>query len=298
MLRERDYVGPAVLERPPVAPDRRSPDYIRWVQRSLNRLIGSRLAVDGVIGRQTRDAVRAFQGRRGLPADGVVGPATERALIAAGAGQPPGGGSGPASRPATAGAAGTITAPSLQALRDNIVRLANQEWRRWGQGRTKEGSPQIRPVLEDYWATGTGTQWREANWWSAHPWSAAFISWVMRQAGAGTAFRYARAHSRYIKAAKDNRLAGNSNPFKAYRVNEVQPRPGDLVCKSRAGSGATYDNIREGMLTHCDIVTEVQPGRLLTIGGNVNNSVDRRAVRTDAAGHIAQPGYFTVIRVG
>ena len=101
MLRERDYVGTAVLESPPVAPNRRSPDYIRWVQRSLNRLIGSRLAVDGAIGRQTRDAVRAFQQRRGLPADGVVGPATERALIAAGAGQPPAG-AGPAGRPGPA----------------------------------------------------------------------------------------------------------------------------------------------------------------------------------------------------
>ena len=49
----------------PAAPDRRSPDYIRWLQRSLNRVMGTRLTVDGALGRQTRDAIRAFQGRRG-----------------------------------------------------------------------------------------------------------------------------------------------------------------------------------------------------------------------------------------
>ena len=75
--------------------DRRGPDYVRWVQQSLNRLTGSRIKVDGVLGAQTRAAVQAFQRRRGLVADGVVGPSTESALVAAGAGPP--------SRPAAAG---------------------------------------------------------------------------------------------------------------------------------------------------------------------------------------------------
>jgi hypothetical protein len=120
----------------------------------------------------------------------------------------------------------------------------------------------------------------------------------MKKAGAGNTFRYAAAHASYIVAAKRNRLANNSNPFKAYRVTEVAPRVGDLVCKSRAGSGATYDTIRPGMKTHCDIVTEVRPGSIVTIGGNVANSVSTTTVPTDAAGRITRPGYFAVIRVG
>src|SRR6266508_983506 len=79
--------------------DRRSPVYVRWVQQSLNQVAGAGLRVDGVIGRRTRSAARAFQARRGLPADGVVGPRTEAALVAAGAGSPPGGAS-PAPAPA------------------------------------------------------------------------------------------------------------------------------------------------------------------------------------------------------
>jgi hypothetical protein len=56
----------------------------------LNKILGLRLAVDGITGAQTRSAIRSFQQRSGLPADGIVGPQTEGALIRAGAGNPPG----------------------------------------------------------------------------------------------------------------------------------------------------------------------------------------------------------------
>lgn len=77
---------------------RSSPEYIRWLQQSLNRLTGARLVVDGIIGTYTRNAIRSFQQRQGLTVDGIVGPITEAALIRAGAGAPPG--------------AGTVTPPS------------------------------------------------------------------------------------------------------------------------------------------------------------------------------------------
>jgi peptidoglycan hydrolase-like protein with peptidoglycan-binding domain len=70
-------------------PDRRGRAYACWLQDALNRVMGSRLAVDGVIGPRTRAAIRAFQARKGLVVDGVVGPRTEAALVAAGA-PPPG----------------------------------------------------------------------------------------------------------------------------------------------------------------------------------------------------------------
>jgi hypothetical protein len=169
---------------------------------------------------------------------------------------------------------------------------------RWKQGAIKETALNMRPVLEDYWVTGAGSGRTESNWWTSVPWSAAFISWVMRKAGAGKAFKYSAGHATYIRAAKDDRIANNDNPFKAYRISEMPPRVGDLVCKNRSGSGATYDNIRPGMTTHCDIVTEVAPNRLTTIGGNVSNSVCRTFVPTDARGLIARSNYFAVIRVG
>ncbi len=68
--------------------NRKSRDYIRWVQRSLNRILGINLVVDGILGPKTRSAIRAFQRSRGLTPDGIVGLRTERALVQAGA-QPP-----------------------------------------------------------------------------------------------------------------------------------------------------------------------------------------------------------------
>ena len=55
-------------------------DYVRWIQQSLNTLIGAGLAVDGQSGPKTREAVRSFQKRDGLVPDGVVGPKTDAAL--------------------------------------------------------------------------------------------------------------------------------------------------------------------------------------------------------------------------
>ncbi|MCI0537238.1 MAG: DUF2272 domain-containing protein [Verrucomicrobiales bacterium] len=189
-----------------------------------------------------------------------------------------------------------------QAFRQKIVRIANQELARWGRGTIKEADPRIRRALQDYWKTGVGasfsdTQLADPAFHAKNPWSAAFISWVMRTAAAGKAFKYNSYHSTYTRAAIDNRLATNDNPFKAYRITELAPRVGDLICRSRAGSGATYDNLRPGMKTHCDIVTEVRPGKLVTVGGNVSNSVGQTLVQTDANGRIMQPNYFAVIRI-
>lgn len=52
---------------------------VRALQQALVYL-GQRIAVDGIFGRGTREAVRWFQRSRGLSPDGVVGPATRAAL--------------------------------------------------------------------------------------------------------------------------------------------------------------------------------------------------------------------------
>ncbi|MDQ3973001.1 MAG: peptidoglycan-binding protein [Actinomycetota bacterium] len=54
------------------------------IQRRLARVAESRLRVDGIYGTATLEAVRRFQRERGLPADGLVGPETWRALVEAG----------------------------------------------------------------------------------------------------------------------------------------------------------------------------------------------------------------------
>jgi len=68
---------------------RTSGTYIKWIQMSLNRLLGTSITVDGISGSRTRAAIRRFQQQAGLRADGIVGPATERSMINAGASKPP-----------------------------------------------------------------------------------------------------------------------------------------------------------------------------------------------------------------
>ena len=92
---------------------RSSREYIMWVQRSLNALLGLSLAVDGISGTLTRSAVRSFQTQHGLDADGIVGPITEAALVAAGAERPPGSSTPEAPSTAPAPAPRSGAAPRL-----------------------------------------------------------------------------------------------------------------------------------------------------------------------------------------
>lgn len=59
-----------------------SGDGTRWIQTALNNLIGAGLAVDGVFGAGTKNAVITFQSANGLAADGVVGNDTRNKMIA------------------------------------------------------------------------------------------------------------------------------------------------------------------------------------------------------------------------
>ncbi|MGK7915756.1 MAG: D-alanyl-D-alanine carboxypeptidase family protein [Prochloraceae cyanobacterium] len=69
--------------------NRSSRDYIKWVQRSLNKILGAGLTVDGIKGRKTRSAIKEFQFFAGITIDGKVGSQTENALMRFGATKPP-----------------------------------------------------------------------------------------------------------------------------------------------------------------------------------------------------------------
>lgn len=81
-------------------------EYTKWVQRSLNQIMGLNLAVDGDAGTQTRSAIRSFQQLVGLTVDGKVGPMTEAQLITLSFSLPPSA-PGPAVTPTPATPAAT-----------------------------------------------------------------------------------------------------------------------------------------------------------------------------------------------
>ncbi|MET9149481.1 peptidoglycan-binding domain-containing protein [Streptomyces sp. NPDC057197] len=75
-----NYCGTYTLAEPQVAYGDTG-DAVKAVQCALNRSVrGTNLAVDGIFGNQTHDAVVRFQGCAGLSQDGIVGPKTWRQL--------------------------------------------------------------------------------------------------------------------------------------------------------------------------------------------------------------------------
>lgn len=162
---------------------------------------------------------------------------------------------------------------------------------------------------EDKFSERVGVFWKQGVGLSLtgkdvdQPWSAAFVSWAMKTAGAGANFPYSDHHGHYILAAIKNRQAGQLDaPIVGFRVSERAPRPGDLIGQGRATSTSiTYDEAaqEEHYPSHVDVVVDVGNGTLSTIGGNVSNSVTRRTVPLDANGLLAQPQghWFVVIAV-
>ena len=116
----------------------------------------------------------------------------------------------------------------------------------------------------------------------ADPWSAAFISWVMCEAGLGNTSQFQRsiAHWNYIDqaiAARDGRAPNAA--YVAYNLGEENILPGDMLCSGRRPA---YTNLAErrrqtgvGARTHCDIVVQIDEknARILTVGGNVRRAV-------------------------
>ncbi|MSO77563.1 MAG: DUF2272 domain-containing protein [Alphaproteobacteria bacterium] len=150
------------------------------------------------------------------------------------------------------------------------------------------------------------------------PWSAAFISYVMRMAGARERFAYSGAHRVYITAAKRHRdMGGPDAPILAHPPDGHSPKPGDLVCHSRGNAQAiTLDmlpdrlpaELAERWESHCDLVTAVGLDSIDVVGGNVGNAVALRRAPIDATGRLVcerpdlcpAPGlrWLAVIEVG
>jgi len=129
------------------------------------------------------------------------------------------------------------------------------------------------------------------------PWSATFISWLYKKAGERNKFVYNPSHSKYITDSIANRKNGKPNaPFVGYRVNEYSPKVGDMVCYARQ-SGINYDTTGS-YKSHCDIVVSTKGNQIEVIGGNVNQSVTKKILKTNSKGILldSSKNWFTVIK--
>jgi Uncharacterized protein conserved in bacteria (DUF2272) len=156
-------------------------------------------------------------------------------------------------------------------------------------------------------------------------WSAAFISYVVRQAGvAPNAFQFANAHRAYIYDAFAVNGAELKNEARdgIYRACPLatRPRAGDLICQHRQSELAdvSEEAVRERIRaeldgdvqarsirrTHCEVVAHVDTSahKVYTIGGNVNQAVTARKMNlrrnltfsASQKGNCGGPGHWTL----
>ncbi len=122
---------------------------------------------------------------------------------------------------------------------------------------------------------------RDVDW--LEPWSAAFVSWVMCEAGLGDMAQFARdvSHRVYVDQAIAARDSNNATTaYVAYDSGETDIAPGDLLCVARGSADYRKLSDRrkatgEYAPTHCDIVvkTDAAAKRIFVIGGNVGDAV-------------------------
>ncbi|HSD36640.1 MAG TPA: DUF2272 domain-containing protein [Rhodocyclaceae bacterium] len=146
----------------------------------------------------------------------------------------------------------------------------------FADGSGMESTPQGCALTLRYWRVlgrePECAQIATARW----AWSAAFISWVMRQAGlTNEQFLTGEAHNMYVADARDELLPAAAFGIEPY---PAVPAAGDMICSVRSAAAAITDveQIVFGRTPmHCDIVITVntQQHSLLAIGGNVQQSV-------------------------
>ena len=199
-----------------------------------------------------------------------------------------------------------------------VVAIALREWRlfgspvndddhlNWDKPERNEG---LWQRVGEYWYVGMNPGSPESRWTGKHDgqgkefspetdgqfaWSAAFVSYVMRIAGAANAFPYSPDHATYINAAKRTTLGTESGWLvTAERPASYAPVPGDLICHGRDGAASLrYDDLPTAGLfpAHCDIVVETaKDGKISVLGGNVQDTVTMRHVPVTADGRLAGP---------
>ena len=197
--------------------------------------------------------------------------------------------------------------PPTASAKVSMVLLAVGEWARFGRQVVVYSTDQP-PRTEQQGVKESEAPERIHDYWSSVdrpdrsglddvPWSAAFISWDIANAGVSRdLFCPNSLHTIYVERMVE-RARRPRAAFVARRPSERAPQVGDLICASRAGSGTTLDNLNRGA-AHCDIVVEVKPGWVAAIGGNVGDSVSRSVFPLDGNGFLSPISgrpVFTVI---
>jgi hypothetical protein len=180
--------------------------------------------------------------------------------------------------------------PLVSDRKEALISAVVQEWLQFDRGKKKETDSTHVKIVGEYWKS-IGTNDRDGNS-RDQPWSAAFISSMMKKTGYAD-FLLNESHSAYVHDAFDKRKTGDASaPFWAFNVGEHKPQLGDLVCKTREDSNfSSMDTMTPGFFkSHCDVIVEIRDTEVRGIGGNVRNSVAVNVSPLDSGGFLKQGG--------
>lgn len=125
-------------------------------------------------------------------------------------------------------------------------------------------------------------------------WSATFVSWCVKTAGAdATEFKFAPTHAVFVKAAIAN-ANSDTGVFRAKRIDRYRPKVGDIIHRNRGSGRITYEQARSrsNYPSHSAIVVEIGAASgakfARTIGGNEGDSVRSTKVALTADGFVDQ----------
>jgi hypothetical protein len=183
----------------------------------------------------------------------------------------------------------SLLRPEISAETDRVVELAGAEYRRFLFGKRHETHPDSRKRIKQYWLSFSASAQPVSE-----PWSAAFISFVMKSAPIAKTFEFSGRHTDYLSACKKARLANDAScSFWSVRLAERKLQVGDLVGAFRTSQGCgskvrTYDSLPGDFCSHCDIVVAIRGDKAIVMGGNVNNTVGVKQVPLTAQGHAAE----------
>lgn len=305
------------------------PEWLKGIQSAFNRLAGINLPITGLMSLRHRVELRRFQSAIGLPADGFFNPATVRYLevhdgsdveyviSSRRVGREPRNDREPEGNNLDVGENGQESEvdrnlaqsnvreeTDILAFRARVVQIALQEWNAWRQGQLKEDDEEGRRLRLKYWRVfDKGDRYAFGAVSNEAPWSAAFVSWVVRTAGGGGVQINPR-HTIFAKDAYRARMQGEVHKFYAYGVNEIQIQLGDILVKLRGSCGpVTLGGLVPGAPGHSDVVVDVSPRKLTVVGGNLGGngegSVKKTVLSLDESGRLLQKTdcpYFAVVR--
>ncbi|MER9867197.1 DUF2272 domain-containing protein [Mesorhizobium sp. M0136] len=200
---------------------------------------------------------------------------------------------------------------------DDLITVARREWTRWGgpvEGidGTLVGFTDPRMEAKHPFWTYVGGYWQsigsELDGRDPPAWSAAFICYCFKEAGAKKRFPYHDNHSIYVSKIDSGKFVGLS-------LEDPGSTPvvaGDLLWASRSGDTCRtppsnfadakreLKKIREktadSFCSHCDIVVATRPGEADVIGGNVKQAVTRTTYKLDS-NDIVRDGRRTFVGV-